>query len=165
MSTHSLGHQSSGLCFTTSLWGKPKTHGKGRRMEKTHFHLGEDESSSLQVSHKTRSKLERKILKTYYSIMKIIIMCLPTTSSLSGPLGGIVLLHGTIRRSVDCSFHSLFYPLPSGLRILEQRAKSILSVNRQRFLAMLMLQLLRSFKPLCSFLHLSVHASTKPSNT
>ncbi|KAG5599018.1 hypothetical protein H5410_030388 [Solanum commersonii] len=47
MSIHSLGHQSSGLGFATSLSGKPKTHG---RMEKTHFQLGEDEillSSSL----------------------------------------------------------------------------------------------------------------------
>ncbi|KAG5595185.1 hypothetical protein H5410_036417 [Solanum commersonii] len=26
MSTHSLGHQSSGLGFATSLSGKPKTH-------------------------------------------------------------------------------------------------------------------------------------------
>ncbi|KAG5580670.1 hypothetical protein H5410_051297 [Solanum commersonii] len=50
MSTHSLGHQFSGLGFATSLSDKPKTHGKGRRMEKTHFQLGEDEillSSSL----------------------------------------------------------------------------------------------------------------------
>ncbi|WMV38117.1 hypothetical protein MTR67_031502 [Solanum verrucosum] len=30
---------------------------------------------------------------------------------------------------------------------------------------MRMLQLLRSFQPLCSFLSLSVHASTKTSNT
>ncbi|KAG5591152.1 hypothetical protein H5410_041666 [Solanum commersonii] len=27
MSTHSLGHRSSGLGFATSLSGKPKTHG------------------------------------------------------------------------------------------------------------------------------------------
>ncbi|KAG5619773.1 hypothetical protein H5410_004991 [Solanum commersonii] len=47
MSTHSLGHQPSGLSFATSLSSKPKTHGK---MEKTHFQLGKDEillSSSL----------------------------------------------------------------------------------------------------------------------
>ena len=44
---------------------------KGRRMEKTHFQLGEDEillSSSLP---KTLSKLERKYPKKYYSIVKI----------------------------------------------------------------------------------------------
>ncbi|KAG5585932.1 hypothetical protein H5410_046366 [Solanum commersonii] len=57
MSTHSLGHQSSGLGFATSF--SVKSNGckklnldlrKGRRMEKTHFQLGEDEillSSSL----------------------------------------------------------------------------------------------------------------------
>ena len=44
---------------------------KGRRMETTHFQLGEDEillSSSLP---KTLSKLERKISKYYYSILEI----------------------------------------------------------------------------------------------
>ncbi|KAG5572015.1 hypothetical protein H5410_061781 [Solanum commersonii] len=83
MSTHSLGHQSTSLGFAASLSGKPKTHGclcifnykpfrykklnldlsKGRRMEKTHFQLREDEillSSSLP---KTLSKLERKYPK------------------------------------------------------------------------------------------------------
>uniref|UniRef100_M1DCR0 Uncharacterized protein n=1 Tax=Solanum tuberosum TaxID=4113 RepID=M1DCR0_SOLTU len=75
------------------------------------------------------------------------------------------LLATTIRRSADYSFHRLFDPLPSGLRILEQKAESVLSVNRQRFLAMLMLQVLRSFQPFRCFLRLSVHASTKASNT
>ena len=48
---------------------------KGRRMEKTHFQLGEDEIllSSILLK-KTLSKLERKYIKTYYSIMKLIIM-------------------------------------------------------------------------------------------
>ena len=44
---------------------------KGRRMEKTHFQLGEDEillSSSLP---KTLSKLERKYPTKYYSILEI----------------------------------------------------------------------------------------------
>ncbi|KAG5590699.1 hypothetical protein H5410_041213, partial [Solanum commersonii] len=44
---------------------------------------------------------------------------------------GIVLFRGTIRRSADCSFHHLFYPLSLGLHILEQRAESVLSANRQ----------------------------------
>uniref|UniRef100_M1DPP8 Uncharacterized protein n=1 Tax=Solanum tuberosum TaxID=4113 RepID=M1DPP8_SOLTU len=47
----------------------------------------------------------------------IVVLCLPSDPSRSGPLGGIVLLRGTIRRSADCSFHLLFYPSPSGLRI------------------------------------------------
>ncbi|KAG5590130.1 hypothetical protein H5410_040644 [Solanum commersonii] len=38
MSTHSLGHQSSGLGFATSLSGKPKTHGyRVRRMTRQLF--------------------------------------------------------------------------------------------------------------------------------
>jgi len=95
----------------------------------------------------------------------IVVSWLPSSSWRSGPLGGIVLLRETIGWSTDCSFHCLFDLLPSGLRILEQREEYVLLANRQRFLAILMLQLLRSFKPFCSFLHLSVHASTKTSNT
>ncbi|KAG5630033.1 hypothetical protein H5410_001750 [Solanum commersonii] len=47
----------------------------------------------------------------------------------------------------DCFFHRLFDPLPSGHRILEQRAESVLLADHQRFLAILMLQLLRYFQP------------------
>ncbi|KAG5572108.1 hypothetical protein H5410_061874 [Solanum commersonii] len=61
----------------------------------------------------------------------IAVSCFPSASSCSGPLGGIVLLCGTIWQSADCSFHRLFDPLPSGLHILEQRAESVLSANRQ----------------------------------
>ncbi|KAG5609614.1 hypothetical protein H5410_020895 [Solanum commersonii] len=88
-------------------------------------------------------------------------ICLPTTSSRSGLLGDIVLLRGTIRRSVDCSFDRIFDLLPSGLRILEQREEFVLLANCQRFLAMLMLHVLRSFQSFYSFLRLSVHASPK----
>ncbi|KAG5585242.1 hypothetical protein H5410_045676 [Solanum commersonii] len=118
--------------------------------------LGKIKSFSFQVSHKTLSKVERKILKTHI---------VWRASSRSRPLDGIVLLHGTIRRRVDFSFHRLFDLLPSGLRILEQRAEFVLSANHQRFLAMLMLQLLHSFQPFCSFFHLHVHASTKTLDT
>ncbi|KAG5571870.1 hypothetical protein H5410_061636, partial [Solanum commersonii] len=76
--------------------------------------LGKMKSFSLQVSHKTLSKLERKISKKYYSIVNNIKMCLPSASSRSGPLGGIVLLRETIRRSTDYSSHRLLDPLPSG---------------------------------------------------
>ncbi|KAG5576950.1 hypothetical protein H5410_057084 [Solanum commersonii] len=95
----------------------------------------------------------------------IVVSCLPSTSSHSGPLGGIVLLRGSIQQSTDYSFHHLFYPFPSELRILEQRAECVPSANRQVCLAMPRLQLLRSFQPFCSFLRLSVHASTKTLNT
>ncbi|WMV26767.1 hypothetical protein MTR67_020152 [Solanum verrucosum] len=47
----------------------------------------------------------------------------PSASSCSVSLGDIVLLRGTIRRYADCFFHHLFYPSPSGLRVLEQRTK------------------------------------------
>ncbi|WMV49706.1 hypothetical protein MTR67_043091, partial [Solanum verrucosum] len=70
-----------------------------------------------------------------------------------------------IRRNTDCSFHCLFYPAPSRLRQLEQRVECVPSANHQACLAMCKLQLLRSFQPFCSFLRLSVHASTKTSNT
>uniref|UniRef100_M1DY04 Mutator-like transposase n=1 Tax=Solanum tuberosum TaxID=4113 RepID=M1DY04_SOLTU len=71
----------------------------------------------------------------------------------------------TIRRSADCSFHRLFYPSPSGLRVLEQRTECIPSAKRQVCLAIRKLPLLHSFQAFCSFLRLSVHASTKTSNT
>ncbi|KAG5605665.1 hypothetical protein H5410_027157 [Solanum commersonii] len=74
MSTHFLGHQSSGLGFATSLSGKPKTHGaKEEEWRRPTSNLGKMKSFSFQVSHKTLSKLEKKYLKAYYSILKIII--------------------------------------------------------------------------------------------
>ncbi|KAG5571571.1 hypothetical protein H5410_061337 [Solanum commersonii] len=82
MSTHSLGHQSSGFGFATSLSSKSKTHEwfcicnykpirlnhnhkQRRRIEKTYFQLEEDElfSSSLP---KTFSKLEKKMQKLIF---------------------------------------------------------------------------------------------------
>ncbi|KAG5585784.1 hypothetical protein H5410_046218 [Solanum commersonii] len=95
MSTHSLGYQSSGFGFMTSLLGMPKTHG----IKKTHFQLMEDEllSSSL---HKTLSKRERKdFLTTLVDIANelgnlpfnqlIALSVLPSASSYSGSLGNI----------------------------------------------------------------------------
>ncbi|KAG5571265.1 hypothetical protein H5410_061031 [Solanum commersonii] len=70
---------------------------------------------------------------------------LPSASLHFGLLGGIELLHGTIRQSTDNSFHHLVDPLFQGLRILEQRAEFVLSASCQRCLAMLRLQLLPSF--------------------
>ncbi|KAG5590491.1 hypothetical protein H5410_041005 [Solanum commersonii] len=68
-------------------------------------------------------------------------------------------------QNVGGSFHRLFDPAPSRLRVLEQRVECVPTANRQACLAMRRLQLLRSFQPFCSFLRLSVHASTKTSNT
>ncbi|KAG5606140.1 hypothetical protein H5410_027632 [Solanum commersonii] len=64
---------------------------------------------------------------------------------------------------MDCSFHRLFYPAPSMLRVLEQRMECIPLANHKACLAMRRLQFLHSFQPFCSFLRLSVHASTKTS--
>ncbi|KAG5585216.1 hypothetical protein H5410_045650 [Solanum commersonii] len=68
MSTHSLGHQSSGLGFVTSHLGKPKTHG---RMEKAHLELGEDEILLSLSLPKTLSKLERKYPKSTILFWKL----------------------------------------------------------------------------------------------
>uniref|UniRef100_M1D912 Uncharacterized protein n=1 Tax=Solanum tuberosum TaxID=4113 RepID=M1D912_SOLTU len=59
----------------------------------------------------------------------IAVSCLPSAPSRSGPLGDIVLFHETIRCSADCTFHRLFYPSPSGLRVLEQRAEYRLKID------------------------------------
>ncbi|KAG5571810.1 hypothetical protein H5410_061576 [Solanum commersonii] len=65
MSTHSLGHQSSGLGFATSLSGKLKTH----EIEKTHFQLGKDKL--LSSSSQKPSPNLRENIKKYYSILEI----------------------------------------------------------------------------------------------
>uniref|UniRef100_M1DXL4 Uncharacterized protein n=1 Tax=Solanum tuberosum TaxID=4113 RepID=M1DXL4_SOLTU len=78
---------------------------------------------------------------------------LPSACLCPGSLGGISLLRGTVRRHTGCSFRRLFDPLPSGLRVLEQRAEYVPSATRQAHLAKLRLQFLRSFQPFCSFLH------------
>ncbi|KAG5590447.1 hypothetical protein H5410_040961, partial [Solanum commersonii] len=54
----------------------------------------------------------------------------PSTSSCSVSLGNIVLLCRIIRRNVDCSFHRLFDPAPSGLCILEQRVESLQQISK-----------------------------------
>ncbi|KAG5605790.1 hypothetical protein H5410_027282 [Solanum commersonii] len=147
MSTHSLGHQSSGLGFTTSLLGKSKTHGG---MEKTHFQLGEDTSKNRVGRSFDEVSRCRRITRSLALLLFHCRFMLAFSIFTFWALGGIVLLRGTIRRSTDCSFHRLFDPLPSGLSILEQRVESVLSANRQRFLEMLMLQPLHSFQPFCS---------------
>ncbi|KAG5630925.1 hypothetical protein H5410_002642 [Solanum commersonii] len=85
MSTHSLGHQSSGLGFATPTRASRKHMGGFvfattnpinltatiTRVERIHFQLGEDEillSSSLP---KTLSKLERKYLKKFGEVSRV----------------------------------------------------------------------------------------------
>ncbi|WMV18464.1 hypothetical protein MTR67_011849 [Solanum verrucosum] len=57
--------------------------------------------------------------------------------------------------------HNVCLNTVAGLRLLEQREECVPSANHQVCLAMLRLQFLRSFQPFCSFLRLSIHASTK----
>ncbi|KAG5610284.1 hypothetical protein H5410_021565 [Solanum commersonii] len=153
MSTHSLGHQSSGLSFATSLSGKPKTHGwfsKEEEWRRSISNLGKMKSFSLQFGEVSRVHQKTRRLALLLSHRRLL-------------LDFSILTFWTIGR-VDCSFHRLFDPLPSWLRKMEQKKKYVLLANRQRCLAMLRLQLLRSFQPFCFFLRLSVHASTKTSN-
>ncbi|KAG5576120.1 hypothetical protein H5410_056254 [Solanum commersonii] len=170
MSTHSLVHQSSSLGFTP-LFRASRKHMGGfscyrPRMKNSidpNPNLEDENPLFLQVS-KTLSSLEQKYQKTSENSVGRS-LDKPSTSSCSVSLGDIVPLRGIIRLNADCSFHPHFYPAPSRLCILEQRVECVPSVNRQACLAILRLQLLRSFQPFCSILHLSVHVSTKTSNT
>ncbi|KAG5600220.1 hypothetical protein H5410_031590 [Solanum commersonii] len=163
MSTHSLGHQSSGFGFAASLSRKPKTfllHDKNeesKRPKSKSLEMKPTSSSSL----KTLSNSEQK----YQKLQKIVLADRSASICAFWTIGRYISALQNDRRSVDCSFHRLFDPSLSGLRVLEQRVECVPSANRQACLAMLRLQLLRSFQTFCSFLHLSVHASTKTSNT
>ncbi|KAG5577012.1 hypothetical protein H5410_057146, partial [Solanum commersonii] len=146
ISTHSLGHHSSGLGFVTSFSGKPKTHGLP----------------------KTLSKLERKYPKKYYSILeiKINVRILKINNKFSiYRLQKIVL--ADLSTSSSPSFTSLQHhrALCHWASCTRTKVECVPSANRQVCLVMRMLQLLRSFQPFCSILRLSVHASTKTSNT
>ncbi|KAG5612217.1 hypothetical protein H5410_023498 [Solanum commersonii] len=132
---------------------------KGRKMEKTHFQFGEDEillSSKISVGG-SLGEVSRchRMTRRLALLLFIVVLCLPSASSRSGPLGGIILFRRTIWGSTNYFFHCLFYPSPSGLCVLKQRAECIPSVNRQACLAMIMIQLLRSVHPFCSFLCLT----------
>ncbi|KAG5616316.1 hypothetical protein H5410_016140 [Solanum commersonii] len=90
---------------------------------------------------------------------------LPLASSHSGSLGGIVLLRETDRRPTDYSFSRILIHFLQGfaywnewwLMLFRLLAKLNLVIRRIPFLVL--------FSPICSVLRLSVHASTKTSNT
>ncbi|KAG5594877.1 hypothetical protein H5410_036109 [Solanum commersonii] len=170
MLTHFLGHQSSGFCFTTSLSGKPKTHRPTSNLGK--------KNSFLQVSIKTLSKLERKILAKIE--FKVFIDCAaedcsatlvemadePEIRPLVSSLPSVtILLCETNRRLTDCSFPRLLihflqgftYYNKGGFMSFRQLAKLNSAIRRIPFLVL--------FSLICSILRLSVHASTKTSNT
>uniref|UniRef100_M1DVN4 Uncharacterized protein n=1 Tax=Solanum tuberosum TaxID=4113 RepID=M1DVN4_SOLTU len=90
---------------------------------------------------------------------------LPLASSHSGSLGGTVLLCGTDRRLTDCSFPRLLIHFLQGFAYWNEgrfmsfwRISKLNSVIRR-------IPFLVLFSPICSVLRLSVHDSTKPSNT
>ncbi|KAG5576612.1 hypothetical protein H5410_056746 [Solanum commersonii] len=121
---------------------------KGRRMEKTHFQLGEDEILLSSSVRKTLCKHGRKYPKKTSENSVGRSFDKPSALSCSVSLRDLVLLRGIIRQNADFSFHRLFDPTPSRLCVLEQMVECVPLVMR-------MLQLLRSFQPFCSFLRLS----------
>uniref|UniRef100_M1DFR4 Uncharacterized protein n=1 Tax=Solanum tuberosum TaxID=4113 RepID=M1DFR4_SOLTU len=125
MSTHSLGHQSSGYGFATSL---------SAIVVKIADELGNPPFGQL-----------------------IAFSVLPLASSHSGSLGGTVLLCGTDRRLIECSFPHLLIHFLQGFayrnegRFISFRrlAKLNSAIRRIPFLVL--------FSPICSVLCLSVH--------
>ncbi|KAG5606317.1 hypothetical protein H5410_027809 [Solanum commersonii] len=150
MSTHSLGHQSSGFGFATSLSGKSKTHGRL-------YCVAEDCSATLvEIANELGDPPFGQL---------IAFNVLPLASSHSGSLGSSVLLRKTDRRLAECFFPRLLIHFLQGFAYLnegrfmsfQRLAKLNSTICRIPFLVL--------FNPICSFLRLSVHASTKTSNT
>ncbi|KAG5615487.1 hypothetical protein H5410_015311 [Solanum commersonii] len=125
MSTHSLGHQSSGFGFTTSLSSKPKTHGwlcicnykpfrlnhnhyLRKKNKKTHFQLGEDELLSSNCAAEDRSA----------TLVKI-------TDELSDPLFNQLIAFRILIFWIIGRYST------ASLRVLEQKAVHVNSVTHQ----------------------------------
>uniref|UniRef100_M1D9Q5 Uncharacterized protein n=1 Tax=Solanum tuberosum TaxID=4113 RepID=M1D9Q5_SOLTU len=90
---------------------------------------------------------------------------LPSTFSYFGSLGGTVLLRGTNRRLAKCSFPRLLIHFLQGFMYWNKGR--CISIRRLLKLdsAIRRLSFLVLFNPFCSILRLSVHASSKTSNT
>uniref|UniRef100_M1DNP3 Secreted protein n=1 Tax=Solanum tuberosum TaxID=4113 RepID=M1DNP3_SOLTU len=90
---------------------------------------------------------------------------LPSTSSYSGSLGGTVLLRGTNRPLTDCSFPRLLIHFLQGF--VYWNKGRCMSIRRLAKLdsAIRRLSSLVLFNPFGSVLRLSVHVSSKTSNT
>uniref|UniRef100_M1DZW6 Uncharacterized protein n=1 Tax=Solanum tuberosum TaxID=4113 RepID=M1DZW6_SOLTU len=83
----------------------------------------------------------------------------------SGSLGGTVLLRRTDRRLADCSFPRLLIHFFQGFAYWnEGRFMSFWRLAKLKS-AIRMIPFLVLFSPICSVFGLSVHASTKTSNT
>ncbi|KAG5590249.1 hypothetical protein H5410_040763 [Solanum commersonii] len=110
MSTHFLGHQSSGFGFATSF----------SVFIIFTYYAAEDCLATLVEIADELGDLPFGQL--------IIFSVLPLASSHSGSLGGTVLLRETDRRLL---LSSSFDPLPSRLRVLERRAVQVILAIRQ----------------------------------
>uniref|UniRef100_M1DSP9 Uncharacterized protein n=1 Tax=Solanum tuberosum TaxID=4113 RepID=M1DSP9_SOLTU len=107
MSTHSLGHQSSGFGFATSLSGKPKTHGwlcicnyKPFKIKPQQLDCATEDCSATLV------EIVDELDDPPFGHL-IAFSVLPLASSNSTSLGGTVLLRETDQRLADCSFPHL----------------------------------------------------------
>ncbi|KAG5581057.1 hypothetical protein H5410_051684 [Solanum commersonii] len=136
MSTHSFGHQSSDFGFAISPSGKSKTHGWLFFTDC----VAEDRSAILvEIADEFSNPPFNQLIAFSF---------LPSVSLYFESLGGTVLLCETNR-----------------LRVLEQRAVHVNSATRQVGLDDPPTFISFFFSPFCSILRLSVHASSKTSNT
>ncbi|KAG5599399.1 hypothetical protein H5410_030769, partial [Solanum commersonii] len=107
ISTHSLGHKSSGLRFATSLSGKPKTHEwlcicnyKTFRLNQNHY----TSENSAARSFGEVSRCRRMTSATRYSsVCLIAVLCFPLAPSRFGPLGGIQTQVHSFKKGVSNS--------------------------------------------------------------
>uniref|UniRef100_M1DGC4 Uncharacterized protein n=1 Tax=Solanum tuberosum TaxID=4113 RepID=M1DGC4_SOLTU len=107
MSTHSLGHQSSGFGFATSPSGITENTWVALYLQ----------LQTLYIKPQPLDYVAEDRLATLVEIADelgdppfnqlIAFSVLPSTSLYSGSLGGIVLLRGNNRRLADCSFPRL----------------------------------------------------------
>ncbi|KAG5629213.1 hypothetical protein H5410_000930 [Solanum commersonii] len=150
MSTHSLGHQSSGFGFATSLLGKPKTY--------VWLYCAAEDCLATLV------EIDDELGNPPFGQL-IAFSVLPLASSHSGSLGGTILLRGTDRRLTDCFFPRLLIYFLQGFAywnegrfmLFQRLAKLNSTIGRIPFLVL--------FSPICCVLCLSIHASTKTLNT
>uniref|UniRef100_M1DPC8 Uncharacterized protein n=1 Tax=Solanum tuberosum TaxID=4113 RepID=M1DPC8_SOLTU len=141
MLTHSLGHQSSGFGFATSLSNCAAEDCSATLVEITD-ELGDPPFGQL-----------------------IDFSVLPLASSHFGSLGGTVLLHETDRRLADCSFPRLLIHFLQGFAYWNERRFMSFRRLAKLNLAFRMIPFLVLFSPISSVLRLNVHTSTKTSNT
>ncbi|KAG5631847.1 hypothetical protein H5410_003564 [Solanum commersonii] len=112
---------------------------KGTTMEKTYFQLGEDEiplsskiSAGRSLGEVSRSHRMTRRLTLLLPHCRFVLAFNIFTFWTIGRYGTASQNYLAKHR---CSFHRLFDPLPSGLRVLEQRVESVPLAIRQVCLA------------------------------